>query len=87
MKTASYFLSEAFRRLYELLVPAVLRYKALAQLLSNILKRVFSPVSVHSLLSPWQAKPNRKFVIPKNPKFNYSKGYKKMKPKPNSAAL
>jgi hypothetical protein len=87
MKTAPYFLSEAFRRLYESSIPAVFRYKALAQLPSSILKRVFSPVSVHPPLSPWQAKPDRRSVIPKNPKSNYLKGYEKMKPKPGSAAL
>jgi hypothetical protein len=87
METAPYFLSEAFRRLHELLVPAILRYKALAQLPSNILKRVFSPVSVHPSLSPWQAKPDHKSVIPKSPESDYSKNYERMKPKLGSIAL
>jgi hypothetical protein len=87
MKTAFYFLSEAFRRLYELLVPAVLRYKALVQLPLSILERVFNPVLVHPSLSPWQAKPDRRSVIPKSPGFDYSEVYKRMKPKPGSAAL
>jgi hypothetical protein len=51
------------------------------------LERVFSPVSVHFLLSFWQAKPDRKSVIPKSPGFDYSKGYERMKPKPGFAAL
>jgi hypothetical protein len=85
MEIAPYFLLEAFRRLHGLLVPAVLRYKALAQFPSSILERVFSPVSVHPPLSPWQAKPDRRFVIPKNPGSDYSEGYKRMKP--NSAAF
>jgi hypothetical protein len=51
------------------------------------LKQVFSPVSVHPPLSLWQAKPDRKFVIPKSPGFNYLKGYEKMKPKLGSIAL
>jgi hypothetical protein len=87
MGTAFYFLSETFRRLYGSLVPAILRYKASAQLPLSILKRVFSPVSVHPPLSPWQAKPDRRSVIPKSPEFDYSEGYERMKPKPGSAAL
>jgi hypothetical protein len=87
MEITSYFLSEAFRRLYGSLVPAVLRYKASAQLPSSILERVFSPVSVYPPLSPWQAKFDRKSVIPKSPESDYSKGYEKMKPKPGFVAL
>jgi hypothetical protein len=87
MGIAPYFLSEAFRRLYGLLVPAVLRYKALAQFPLSILERVFSLVSVHPPLSPWQAKPDRRSVIPKSPEFDYSKGYKRMEPKPGSDAF
>jgi hypothetical protein len=87
MGTTPYFLSETFQRLHGLSVPAVLRYKASAQLPSSILKRVFSPVSVHPPLSPWQAKPDRKSVIPKSPGPNYSENYEKMEPKPGSAAL
>jgi hypothetical protein len=87
MGTISYFLSEAFRRLYGLLVFAVFRYKASAQLPLSILKRVFSPVSVYPPLSPWQAEPDRKFVIPKNLEFNYSEGYKRIKPKPGFIAF
>jgi hypothetical protein len=87
MGIAPYFLSEAFQRLYGLLVPAVFRYKALAQLPSSILERVFSPVSVYPPLSPWQAKFDRRFVIPKNPEPDYSEGYERMEPKPGFAAL
>jgi hypothetical protein len=87
METAFYFLSEAFQRLHKSLIPAVFRYKALAQLPSSILERVFSPVSVYPSLSPWQAKPDRRSVIPKSPGSDYSEDYEKMKPKPGSAAL
>jgi hypothetical protein len=87
MGTAPYFLSGAFRRLHGSLVPAVLRYKASAQLPSSILERVFSPVSVHPSLSLWQAKLDRKSVIPKSPGSDYSEGYERMEPKPGSAAF
>jgi hypothetical protein len=87
MGIASYFLSGTFQRLYGSSIPVVLRYKALAQFPSSILKRVFSPVSVHPPLSPWQAKPARKSVIPKNPEPNYLESYERMKPKPGFAAL
>jgi hypothetical protein len=87
MGTAPYFLSEAFQRLYGLLIPAILRYQASAQLPSSILERVFSPVSVHPPLSPWQAKSDRRSIIPKSPGSDYSKGYERMEPKSGSAAL
>jgi hypothetical protein len=87
MRTISYFLSKAFRRLHGLSVPVVFYYKALIQFPLSILERVFSSVSVYSPLSPWQAKPDRKSVIPKSPGFDYLEDYERMEPKPGSAAF
>jgi hypothetical protein len=87
MKAASYFLPEIFRHLYGLLVPSVLRHKALAQLSPSILERVPCPVSVYPPLPPRQAEPDRRSAVSKSPGSDYPEGYERMEPKPGPVAI